>query len=289
MARDHSHKRSAGLKYRLQRTDQYLTRKEKRNGNCTEEGAIRSAAKSALSHPYSLHPDLGKRRSGGIDRSPREWSLRVGRRCGTASLVPAEQVALMTASVKPLVEPLYAAAANPGRQVVVPRRKKAAVATPGAMLRPVIRPTCILIQASLQSRSPHRKQRILNSRGFTVAMKSLADLPASPARLHIVVAKVDSATLMARLTDQGGQPAGSLGEQDYALRTTSVNGKNGYWAIGGGRIGTVSGGLHMAEVIAGQKVQSLTNANHSPFIEKRGIKFNIPLDARTPSHDDRGT
>jgi hypothetical protein len=33
---------------------------------------------------------------------------------------------------------------------------------------------------------------------------------------------------------------------------------------------------------------TVTNAAGKPFLERRGIKFNIPLDARTPSYDDSG-
>jgi len=32
----------------------------------------------------------------------------------------------------------------------------------------------------------------------------------------------------------------------------------------------------------------IKSSNHSPDVEKRGLKFNIPLDARTPSYADFG-
>ncbi len=55
---------------------------------------------------------------------------------------------------------------------------------------------------------------------------------------------------------------------------------------GGDGRGLLYGGLEVAEQIALNK--KITETSGKPFIEKRGIKFNIPLDARTPSYDDSG-
>jgi hypothetical protein len=43
------------------------------------------------------------------------------------------------------------------------------------------------------------------------------------------------------------------------------------------------------EIVKAFGLDSVKNEDQSPYIAKRGIKFNIPLDARQPSHDDRGT
>ena len=46
------------------------------------------------------------------------------------------------------------------------------------------------------------------------------------------------------------------------------------------------GGLEVADLFwLGLPIEDQDNA---PFVPKRGIKFNIPLDARTPSYDDTG-
>jgi len=55
---------------------------------------------------------------------------------------------------------------------------------------------------------------------------------------------------------------------------------------GGDAKGLMYGGLELAEQITLDDVPKATTG--SPFIKKRGIKFNIPLDARTPSYDDSG-
>lgn len=50
--------------------------------------------------------------------------------------------------------------------------------------------------------------------------------------------------------------------------------------------GAMYGGLEVADRL--RLGLALKEGKHEPFIKKRGIKFNIPLDARTPSYDDTG-
>jgi hypothetical protein len=48
------------------------------------------------------------------------------------------------------------------------------------------------------------------------------------------------------------------------------------------------GGLELAENIRLYGLSGVKDTEQKPFIEKRGLKFNIPLDARTPSYGDAG-
>jgi hypothetical protein len=58
--------------------------------------------------------------------------------------------------------------------------------------------------------------------------------------------------------------------------------------IGGDANGAMYGGLDVAEAIRLGTLADLKSNERSPYIAKRGIKFNIPLDARTPSYSDAG-
>lgn len=62
----------------------------------------------------------------------------------------------------------------------------------------------------------------------------------------------------------------------------------GIRVIGADQAGAMYGGLDVAEAIRLGTFDSLTSSEHKPHIEKRGIKFNIPLDLRTPSYTDTG-
>ena len=56
--------------------------------------------------------------------------------------------------------------------------------------------------------------------------------------------------------------------------------------IGGDAVGSMYGGLDVAEAIRTGALADLKPGDHKPFIAQRGIKFNIPLDLRTPSYSD---
>lgn len=127
---------------------------------------------------------------------------------------------------------------------------------------------------------------ILQSKGFAVNPKSLDDLSDKQAGCRIVIAKKESS-----LTNVLENPAAidSLSDQEYVFRVTAEGERKTIWAIGGDRNGAMYAGIHLGEIVKAFGLDSVKNGNYSPYIAKRGIKFNIPLDERNPSHDDRGT
>lgn len=129
--------------------------------------------------------------------------------------------------------------------------------------------------------------KILENMGATVTIKPFSSLADSPEGIYFVIAE-NSDDIRDRLAAAGGKSVGSLGEQAYALRVTGGDNGKGYWVIGGERIGTMYGGIHIGEVVQGGSLAKLKDEDQSPYIFKRGLKFNIPLDSRTPSFDDRG-
>ncbi|MFC2089454.1 Ig-like domain-containing protein [Bacteroidota bacterium] len=63
-------------------------------------------------------------------------------------------------------------------------------------------------------------------------------------------------------------------------------GKNRIEVSGTDSKGAMYGGLEVAELI--QLGLPITDQEQKPYVEKRGVKINIPLDIRTPSFDDSG-
>lgn len=85
------------------------------------------------------------------------------------------------------------------------------------------------------------------------------------------------------LTAQGGSTATGLGEQAYALRTTTTP-QMSYWVLGGDDNGAMYGGLQIAENIHFNGFTGSYNEEESPYLKYRGVKFNIPLDKDCPTY-----
>ncbi|MFC2087583.1 hypothetical protein ACFLSA_05450 [Bacteroidota bacterium] len=66
-------------------------------------------------------------------------------------------------------------------------------------------------------------------------------------------------------------------------------GERGFRIYGGDTVGLMYGGLELAEMITlGGGLHAIEAKARKPYILRRGLKFNITFDGRTPSYDDRG-
>ncbi|MCX6930015.1 MAG: DUF1080 domain-containing protein, partial [Verrucomicrobia bacterium] len=138
--------------------------------------------------------------------------------------------------------------------------------------------------------SAQELQKTLSSVGHNpVTLKSITEMPASPEACYVVLAKSNSQPVLQLLESHGGQKPSAMGVEAYALRKTDSGGKKGYWAIGGDRVGAMYGGMDIGEIASAGLIEEVANSDHKPYIAKRGMKFNIPLDKRQPSFDDNGT
>ena len=81
---------------------------------------------------------------------------------------------------------------------------------------------------------------------------------------------------------QNAQPQG------YSIRKLHVRDSTTYVVLAADPVGAMYGGLDLAEAIRLGTLAETADGDHMPFIENRGIKFNIPLDVRTPSYSDAG-
>ena len=79
---------------------------------------------------------------------------------------------------------------------------------------------------------------------------------------------------------------GATAPQSYAIRRARAGGRDIVAVLGADANGAMYGALDVAEALRIGTFDSLSNSDHSPRIARRGIKFNAPLDARTPSYSD---
>ncbi|MCX5684357.1 MAG: hypothetical protein NT049_11825, partial [Planctomycetota bacterium] len=123
----------------------------------------------------------------------------------------------------------------------------------------------------------------LEARGDGCTRAGLDDLAKAPGNLRIVIAaSADEATRLA--AELGLAPLKSPAAQSYALRKKTEGGRTTYAVLAADLAGAMYGGLDVAEAIRLGTLADLKDGDHAPYIERRGIKFNIHLDARTPSY-----
>ena len=78
-----------------------------------------------------------------------------------------------------------------------------------------------------------------------------------------------------------------MGPQSFRIRK---EGDRAITIVGGDELGCMYGGLELAEQITlGGGLDAVKEMARKPYIFRRGLKYNIPFDARGPSYDDTGT
>lgn len=78
-------------------------------------------------------------------------------------------------------------------------------------------------------------------------------------------------------------PSKAAAPQSYSIRKA---GPSTFLVLGADAPGAMYGGLELAESIRIGALDETKDSDAAPHIAQRGIKFNIPLDARTPSYSD---
>ena len=131
-------------------------------------------------------------------------------------------------------------------------------------------------------------QRALEQQGSRGEIVPISKIPDKQEQTQFVLALVQDDLLLRHLQAAGGKSLGELAPEGYAIRLTRQNNLVTVWAIGADATGAMYAGLALAETIAQDGVKGIVEADCRPYIAKRGLKMNIPLDARTPSYADCG-
>lgn len=126
---------------------------------------------------------------------------------------------------------------------------------------------------------------------LALQQKSFSVTTATPAEVakHIgpnqIFVTTKAATIAGKPTD-----VAELGKEGFAIRRVQSGNDMRTWIVGQDTTGAMYGGLQIADSIKFDGgLQNVTNSTHSASLAVRGIKFNIPLDARSTSYDDGST
>jgi len=118
----------------------------------------------------------------------------------------------------------------------------------------------------------------LRQRGFSADIRSLTDMESPLPTPSLIITTQDNLAAV-----PGTDSAPSLEAEGFRLR---VRQPEGVTVIGADAAGAMYGGLELAEQIKLYGLDQVKNTTQSPYMNMRGTKFNIPLDARTPSYSD---
>jgi len=130
-------------------------------------------------------------------------------------------------------------------------------------------------------------QMALEAKGDSCVRKGLSELPNAAGKTCLVLAaSVDESRRMAEALKVA--PLSSSSPQSYAIRQKTAGSKSVFVVLGADSVGAMYGGLDLAEAIRLETLSEIRDTDHTPYIAKRGIKFNVPLDARNPSYSDAG-
>lgn len=99
----------------------------------------------------------------------------------------------------------------------------------------------------------------------------------------IILITLDNKGMMDKLKKSGLSPDLSMKKEGFCIRKGK---KSEIWVVGKDAAGLMYGGFELAEIISTSGIESVTNTTQSPYMAMRGVKFNIPLDVRTPSYSD---
>lgn len=127
-------------------------------------------------------------------------------------------------------------------------------------------------------------QAALEARDHMVGHAPLARIAKSQADPCIVLGTKGDESLLDLMRIQGFAASSSLKPEGFSLRKSSTKGKEICWIVCADNAGTMYGGLELAEVVRCSDLNGIQSVDQNPYMPLRGIKFNCPLDERTPTY-----
>ena len=129
----------------------------------------------------------------------------------------------------------------------------------------------------------------MHNAGYSVRELPICGFLNVTTSVKIIITTIDSPEAQDFLRTVGEASLPSLTPQGYLIRKQIKEDDTFIWIIGFDETGAMYGGLDAAESIKHSgSLGRLEDVLKNPYLTNRGIKFNIPLDARTPSYSDAG-
>ena len=131
-------------------------------------------------------------------------------------------------------------------------------------------------------------KKAIEHEGITCQIEPISALADKKEGVQFVIGILKNEKLLRKLSADGGKVPENTDAEGFTIQVTRSDNLQTVWAIGADATGAMYAGLDLAETIAMDGIRGIQEKDCNPHIKKRGLKMNIPLDARTPSYADCG-
>lgn len=127
-------------------------------------------------------------------------------------------------------------------------------------------------------------ERAFKEKGIEYTSYSISELNRARNDRHkIILTCLEDNILSVIIKEAGIRNIAELKEEGFIIHRTGKGLKTIY-VLGYDEAGTMYGGLEIAEIIKIQGFDAVNDQMQNPYFKVRGVKFNIPLDMRTPTY-----
>jgi hypothetical protein len=137
-----------------------------------------------------------------------------------------------------------------------------------------------LLYASEQIRQAAEKTKAEVTQSITISKTAVGEI--------LVKIIADSALCVSIAKEEQLSLPAYFGWQCYAIRVKQSGKQKIIYVLAGDKAGAMYGGLDVASAFLSGIISKIADSDNRPYLDRRGIKFNIPLDLRTPSYTDPG-
>ncbi|MEJ7677379.1 MAG: Ig-like domain-containing protein [Segetibacter sp.] len=129
-------------------------------------------------------------------------------------------------------------------------------------------------------------KKSLENTGYTVKLDDIGNLTNVIATDRIIITIRGTIEANNFLSQPEVPPLPSASSEGYSIRKKADSTKTDWYIIGADKNGALYGGQDFIRSVQLYGFKSIKDHSKKPYILNRGIKFNIPLDARTPGYSD---
>ncbi|WP_276373482.1 carbohydrate-binding family 6 protein [Chryseolinea sp. H1M3-3] len=126
----------------------------------------------------------------------------------------------------------------------------------------------------------------LKQQGYEVKTNLKASQRAKGKGINIIFNKIGDTGWTKSITHVSPSVTSTIEPEGFNIQQNINEGVSNIFVSAQDQAGLMYGGLELAELIKFKGIPSITNIHQNPYMKKRGVKMNIPLDVRTPSYTD---